>query len=198
MECKTTSTEIRQRGAVMTEWIVALGIGGLLLAVIAALAVHSTRSFITLSNYVDLGAQSRLAVDRMGQELRQALQVTAYAPDRITFQLDTNRITYAFVAAEKRLTRQVENGTRETLLKGCDYARFDIFQRQATNVTLTSGVSKLLSAVPVSLDPIYPVATPETAKIVQLTWTCSRNIMGRKASTEAAQFARIVIRKQSK
>lgn len=185
-------------GAMAAEWVIALGVGGLMLAVIAAFSLHGARTFVTLSNYVDLNGQSRLAVDRMGQEIRQAQKVTSYAADRITLLVGSNSVTYAYLADRRMLTRQVGNQTPQTLLTGCDSARFDIYQRQATNTTLTSAVSGLISLLPLSLDPIYPTATPDNAKIVQLTWNCSRELLGRKASTEAAQFARIVIRKQTK
>lgn len=107
-------------------------------------------------------------------------------------------MTYAYLPEKRELIRQVGNGNTQTLLKGCDYARFDIYQRQATNINLNSAMSQIISVSPLSIDPIYPVATKDNAKIVQLTWNCSRDILGQKASTEAAQFARIVIRKQSK
>lgn len=198
MECKTTYIKASRRGGILAEWIVGLGIGGILITVIAAFAVHSARSFVTLSNYVDLGAQSRSAVDRMGQEIRQAQRVTDYAADRLTVQVDTNYVTYSYLPAKRQLVRKLGNGPEQILLKGCDYARFDIYQRQATNINLGSAVSQIISLLPLSIEPIYPVATKENAKIVQLTWNCSRDILGRKASTESAQFARIVIRKQSK
>jgi hypothetical protein len=124
--------------------------------------------------------------------------VTAYAPEKVTLLVGTNSVTYAYVADRRILTRQVGNTTPQTLLTGCDSARFDIFQRQATNTDLSSVVSGVVSSIPLSVDPIYPAATPDTAKIVQLTWNCSRSILGKKANTEAAQFARIVIRKQTK
>lgn len=190
--------KLRQMGAAVAEWVVAVGVGGVLLAVIAAFSLHGARTFVTLSNYVDLNGQSRLAVDKMGQEIRQALKVTAYSPQSITLLVGTNSVTYAYMADRKILTRQVANEKPLTLLTGCDSARFDIYQRQATNTTLTSAVSGLIALLPLSLDPIYPTATPDTAKIVQLTWNCSRDLLGRKANTEAAQFARIVIRKQTK
>ena len=43
---------------------------------------------------------------------------------------------------------------------------------------------------------VYPVATPGTAKVVDVSWLCSRTIFGRKENTESVQTARIVIRKQ--
>ena len=168
----------------MVEWIIALGIGGLLLAVIAAFSLYSARSFVTLGNYTDLDGQSRLAVDRMGQEIREASQVVSYTPQKITIQLGATQVSYAYLADQRVLARQVGLQSR-TLLKGCDYARFDIYQRQATNTEWQA-------------TPTYPTATAATAKIVQLTWNCSRDILGRKANTEAQQSARIVIRKQAK
>jgi hypothetical protein len=198
MECKTTYTKGRRAGTALAEWLMAVGIGGLLLAVIASFSVYTTRFFITLSNYVDLDRQSRLAMDRMGQEIRQAEKVTAYAADRITVLVGSNQVTYAYLADGKRLTRQAGNAAPQTLLTGCDSARFDIYQRQATNVDLTAGVAQILGLLPISLTPAYPEATVDNAKIVQLSWNCSRSILGKTANTESSQFARIVIRKQSK
>jgi hypothetical protein len=126
------------------------------------------------------------------------LKVTSYAPEQITVLVGTNYVTYAYLANERKLTRRVIGQPTQTLLTGCDSARFDIFQRQATNTELSSAVSGILSLLPLSVDPIYPKATTDNAKIVQLTWNCSRSILGKKANTEAAQFARIVIRKQTK
>jgi len=198
MECKTTYTKGRRAGTALAEWLIAVGIGGLLLAVIASFSAYTARFFITLSNYVDLDRQSRLAMDRMGQEIRQAERVTAYAADKITFLVGSNQVTYTYVADGKRLTRQVGNATPQTLLTGCDSARFEIYQRQATNVDLAAGVSQILGLLPISLTPAYPAATVDNAKIVQLSWNCSRSILGKTANTESSQFARIVIRKQSK
>ena len=42
----------------------------------------------------------------------------------------------------------------------------------------------------------YPTANPDTCKLVQLSWICSRNILGKKANTESVQSAKVVIRKQ--
>lgn len=198
MECKITFTKSRRLGAAAAEWVVSLGVGGLLLTTMAAFSLHGARTFVTLSNYSDLNGQSRIAVDKMGQEIRQALKVTSYAPEQITVLVGTNYVTYAYLANERKLTRQVIGQPIQTLLTGCDSARFDIFQRQATNTELSSAVSGVLSLLPLSVDPIYPKATTDNAKIVQLTWNCSRSILGKKANTEAAQFARIVIRKQTK
>ena len=43
---------------------------------------------------------------------------------------------------------------------------------------------------------IYPAATAATAKVINVSWMCSRKIFGIKEDTESVQTARIVIRKQ--
>jgi len=43
---------------------------------------------------------------------------------------------------------------------------------------------------------VYLAATPATAKVVDVTWVCSRTVLGRRQNTENVQSARIVIRKQ--
>jgi Tfp pilus assembly protein PilW len=184
MECKITSTRARA-GAVIAEWVIAVGIGGLLLAVIAAFSLYSARSFVTLGNYTDLDGQSRIAVDRMGQEIREATQVVSCTASQLTVLVGTNQVSYTYLPDQKVLTRQLGTQNPQVLLKGCDSARFDIYQRQATNADW-------------QVVQVYPVATADTAKIVQLTWACSRSILGKKATTESMQSARIVIRKQAK
>jgi hypothetical protein len=36
----------------------------------------------------------------------------------------------------------------------------------------------------------------DAAKLVQVTWVCSRSILGKKVNTESVQSAKVVIRKQ--
>lgn len=181
MECKTTSTERRRAGAILAEWVVAVAVGSLVLSALAAFALFSARFFVTMRNCVDLDSQARQAVDRMSQEIRQADKLTAYHPQKISLLVGTNTVTYAYDEFEKSLSRLV--GTRKTaLLKGCESARFDIFTRQATNAVYD----------------LFPTATVDNAKVVQITWNCSRSILGVKENVESMQSAQVVIRKQSK
>jgi hypothetical protein len=43
---------------------------------------------------------------------------------------------------------------------------------------------------------VYPAASAATAKVVNVSWICSRQIMNGMENTESVQTARIVIRKQ--
>ena len=73
------------------------------------------------------------------------------------------------------------NGTQRALLEGCDYLDFQIFQR-----TAVGGVYDQ-----------YPVTADEAAaKIVQISWVCSRSLIGSLINSESVQSAKIVVRKQ--
>ena len=71
-------------------------------------------------------------------------------------------------------------GANKRLLTGCDALTFTIAQRTPKDGSYE----------------VYPAATPATAKVVNVSWNCSRLVLGRKANTENVQTARIVIRKQ--
>jgi hypothetical protein len=181
MECKTTSTKQRLAGALLAEWTVAVAVSCLVLAALAAFTLYSTRFFMTIRNCVDLDGQARIAVDRMSQEIRQADRVVSYDPQKISLALGTNTVTYLYDSNGKSLVRLFAN-RRTILLSGCDAARFDIFTRQATN----------------ALYDTFPCATVDNAKVVQITWNCSRDILGAKENTASMQTAQVVIRKQGK
>ena len=73
------------------------------------------------------------------------------------------------------------NGAQRALLEGCDYLDFQIFQR-----TSIAGVYDQ-----------YPVTADEAAaKIVQISWVCSRSLIANLINSESVQSAKIVIRKQ--
>ena len=41
----------------------------------------------------------------------------------------------------------------------------------------------------------YSTTDPALCKVVQLSWTCSRKVLGKKSTTESVQSAKVVIRK---
>src|SRR5438128_4971532 len=75
MDCMITSSntnKAHRQGLTLIEVMVASGIGTLVLAAVMAITFFSARSFAAVSNYVDLDAKSRTALDKMSQEIRQA------------------------------------------------------------------------------------------------------------------------------
>lgn len=148
----------------------------------AALVYYSARSFAAMGNYVDLDHRSRIALDTMSREIRQANRLTAHTTTSLTFEDDDGtELKYVYDSSDKELTRwKAGNQDTQPLLTECISLQFSIFQRNPIGGTYDQ----------------YPTATPDTCKLVQLTWTCSRKILGVDRNTESVQSAKIVIRKQ--
>jgi len=158
----------------------AIGITGLLLLALASISMLSGRTFAAFANYVDLDDKNRIGMDTLTRDLRECNKITGCIASRLDIEdSDGFTITYQFDPNAATLTRS-KNGITKTLLTGCDTLTFTIAQR---------------NPVGGSYD-VYPAATPATAKVVSVSWNCSRTILGRKANTENVQTARIVIRKQ--
>jgi hypothetical protein len=168
--------------------MVATALGGLVVAAVMALTFFSARSFAALTNYVDLDNFSRNALDTMSREIRQANRLVSGDDHHLVFE-HTNptngtaffNVSYTYNPDTKQLVRQ-QQGVSESkvLLQECDFLRFSIFQRNPINGSYDQ----------------YPTANPDTCKLVQLSWICSRNILGKKANTESVKSAKVVIRKQ--
>ena len=167
-------------GASLVEYLVSLGIGALILLIVAPLSLYSGRSFAGLANYVDLHSASVLALDRMSKEIRQTVGLTFYSATQLTFNDGTNRppLRYVYSPTARTLTR-IQGTQTNLLLKECDSLQFAIYQR---------------TPLPNTYDQ-YPTANATNCKVVQVTWNCSRTILGAKLNTESGQSAKIVIRK---
>ena len=124
MECNATSTEGRKRAAfTLVEFLVAIGIGGILLASLAQVVFYTGRSFAALMNYTELDKYSRNALDQMVYKIRQADELKSYSSNRLVFSyLKTNDLVYEYSADAKTLTETLQGNTR-TVLKSCDADR---------------------------------------------------------------------------
>src|SRR3954464_5042280 len=186
MECNVTLTKKRRRqsGITIMETMVGLTIGALVLAALAQLTFYTGRSFAALYNYIELDKYSRNALDQMVYKIRQTDSLTTYAPNRLVFSYNTtNTLTYQYAADSKQLFETITtpsgSATRKTLLKGCDALSFTIFQRNSVSGTY---------------DQFPATLTNNAAKLVQLSWTCSRTLLGSHVNTESVQSAKIVLR----
>ena len=171
----------------LVELLVAIGVSGIVFAAISSLVFYSARSFVALANYVDLDNSSRSALDKMSSEIRQANRLTSYSPTNLCFEVvdpttgATTTLTYTYDSAAGTLKRNYTNQTT-TLLKEInpDALKFSMYQR---------------NPVEGSVDQ-YPTTDPAVCKVVQLSWTCSRKVLGKKSNTESVQSAKVVIRKE--
>jgi len=186
MVCTTTSTKARCRALTLVELLVATAISGVLIAAVMSLTFYSARSFAAMANYVDLDNCSRNALDVMSREIRQADCLVSGDDHQLVFRHTnpgngaTFTIGYTYNPDTRVLARLQQGGPRTVLLDECDFLKFSIYQRNPIGGTYDQ----------------YSTANPATCKLVQLSWICSRNILGKKANTESVQSAKVVIRKQ--
>jgi hypothetical protein len=119
-----------------------------------------------------------MALDNMSRTIRQSRQVTAYASNSITL-LDAggNNVQYALDPASRSLIR-VKGGATNTYLTGCNSLQFWIYQRTPKSNSFAC------------YDPAYVT----NAKLVQVTWSCSRQIFGANVNNEVVESASICLR----
>lgn len=184
MDLKTTSTELagprRHQGYTLVEILIMMPVTALCLGALMAVCIFGTRSFHAMLNYTDLSAKNRNAANTMVRELREALRVTSCSTNTLVFaDSDGVAVTYTYDAGQGTLTRQ-RAGESQILLTGCERMRFDLGERNPIGGTYE----------------VYPAATADTAKVVDISWLCSRTILGIRQNSESVQTARVVIRKQ--
>ena len=168
------------RAFTLVELLVGLAISGILATALMSLVFYTSRSFAALTNYVELDAYSKNALDRMTSEIRQVRRLTTGSERELVFQdFDGQELRYTYDPTAKTLTRS-KGGVRdpEPLLKQCDSLRFSLFQRNPRGGSYDQ----------------YPAATPATCKLIQVRWVCSRDLIHARQNTESILSAKIVIR----
>src|SRR6185503_8459915 len=106
MECNVTSTKRRRTsGFTLVEFLVALGLTGIVLTAIAQLTFYTGRSFAALLNYTELDKYSRNALDQMVYKIRQADELDSYSPTHLAFTYGgTNTLVYDYSPSAHILT----------------------------------------------------------------------------------------------
>jgi YD repeat-containing protein len=172
-----------RKGFVLSEMLVVMGITVILSLAVMSFFMLSSRSFAAIFNYVDLDDANRVCMDTMSRDIRQANRVKSLSTNGTvqTLVLDdaSGDLSYAWDGAARTITRTDYLGS-QVVLRNCDSLHFDLRIHTPVNGTLE----------------LYDAAGPATAKVVDVSWVCSRSIFGRKENTESVQTARIVIRKQ--
>jgi hypothetical protein len=167
-------------GFSLAEYIIGMGVGSIVLVAVAGISLYSGRSFAGLANYSDLNATSLHAIDYMTRDIRQAVRLQSFTTNQLVlgFQGSSDSLVFTYSPTDRTLIRQ-HGADRKVLLKDCDYLNFSVFQRSPIAGTYDQ----------------FPAALPGTGKVIEVTWSCSRKILGSKINSENAQTAKIVIRK---
>ena len=156
---------------------VAFGIALIVSAAVGMSALFAARTFEASGNYADLSRASRHTLDIMTADIRQARTLTSYATNSLSFVDVTNgTFSYTWDPNAATITR-VYNGATQVMLGHCDSLVFHISQRNPSN-NFT----------------FWPAPTAANAKLIDVSWTCSRQIFGQKINTEDIQTAKITMR----
>jgi hypothetical protein len=168
----------RSRAFSLVEVMIATGLAGIVAAVLAMVVYFTSRSFVASTNYTDMALLSRMALDNMSRTIRQCRQVSDYATNSITL-LDAsgNSVQFAYNPSSHSLV-SISGGATNTYLSGCNALEFWLYQRTPKSNNFTC----------------YDPAFMTNAKLVQVTWSCSRQIFGMSVNNEVVESASICLR----
>jgi len=175
----------------LVEVMVAVGLGSMLLATAGSLWLFGSRSFVAMSNYTDLDNKSRNAVDLMSRDIRQATRVTAFQNNgntkllTVTNAFTGTEITYTWDANLRTLSCRKTGQPEQVYLTECDRWDFELYQRrpQSGGTYVFHPATNVAGAYDLSI-----------CKLINMTWKCSRTILGSKMNTESVQTAQVVLR----
>ena len=186
------SATTRTRGFTLVEFMVAMGISSLLLTAVALMGIYGSRAFAGMGNYSDLDNQSRNALDMISAELRECSAVLAFKTNlpvrSITLTNDQMQkiVKLEWDSDDRTLVMAVTGDEPRVMLKDCDRWDFRFFNR-APKLTSTNFV-------------FYPATNaagaliPARCKLIDMSWKCSRTVLGNPMNTESMQTAQIVLR----
>jgi prepilin-type N-terminal cleavage/methylation domain-containing protein len=175
-------------GFTLVEFMVAMGVGCVLLTVIGALSLWSGKSFAAIANYTTLDYASRNALDRLTREIRQTDGLRSYTTNgtqrilRLINPTNQQNVDIVYDTAEKTLVLK-KNDVPVTLLRDCNTLNFTLYTRN----TISNSFNE------------YPFFTatddPKMCKVIKINWICSRRLFPTELiNSESVQTAKIVIR----
>ncbi len=115
-------------GVTLVEMMVAMAIGGIVLAIVGSLSLWSSKSFAAMANYAELDNASRNALDRVTREIRQVQGLNTYTDNANLKELslvdsDGQPLYFRYNKAAKTLTR-VKKWRIDDIASGLHIAQF--------------------------------------------------------------------------
>lgn len=175
-------------GFTLAEYMVGMSVGLLVMAAAMALWAFGSRTCAALFSYVELSSMSKFALDRVSQQIRNASRVEGCAVDRLVISVPpdtgtgTVQVIYAYNKTNQTFTQTMVTSSNKqvtTLLTGCTNFQFAVYQR-----TPQYNSSALITNA----------WSTNTAKVVEMRWTCVRKLTGDKNNIETQASAKVVMR----
>lgn len=171
----------------LPEMMVTVALGTLILGSVVTFYVGMHRSLDATMNYQELDRQSRNALDVMTTDIRNAATLTNLSSTSLGFtNLDGSALIYTwdgsdvlkYTNASTTLAGCPRGGV---LLRGCNFLRFTVFQRNPSN-----GTTMIFWPAPATNLPL--------AKVVVMDWVCRRTNYTTLTDSESVQTAKVVMR----
>jgi len=174
-----------QAGFTLPEMLMAVGVGSIVLAMVTGLFLFGLRSFAAMSNYAELSGKSRQSLDLLLRDIRQATNVLSFNTNlpikSLTLGTYDGTVTYAWDsnAGVLTTTKAYPSGATivQTNLIGCEQWNFFLYQRTPTNGYV-----------------FFPTTDLKICKLIEMSWKCSRSMLGKKVNSEEIMTAQVVIR----
>ncbi len=172
----------------LVEVLVASGLGCMVLGATMVVFLYGMFSFAGLGNYAILTGQSRVSIDTLSREMREATGLleasisvapSSTAPKYLTFTnaFQGTTFTYRWDPATHIMTAERPGIGTNVCLTGCDEWTFTLYQR-----------------TPHQNWNFYTASDLATCKLINMSWKCSRMILGKKINTEEVVTAQVVLR----
>jgi len=169
----------------LAEMLVAVGAASIVLVMVVVVFLFGLRSFAAMSNYAELSGKSRQSLDLLLRDIRQATNVVSINTNlpikSLTLATYDGTVTYSWDSNASVLTttKAYPSGTTivQTNLTGCEQWNFFLYQRTPTNGYV-----------------FYPTTDLRLCKLIEMSWKCSRTMLGKKVNSEEIMTAQVVIR----
>jgi Tfp pilus assembly protein PilW len=169
-------------GMTLIETLVGIGIGSLVILVLASVSLYSARSFSSLTEFSELNRTNRMALDQVSRDVRQSKGLKSFTNSANASVLVFKDAvgTFSLIYSNKTLKQTTSYNTNEkVLLTGC-----------------TSFTNHLFQGSPILGTTNFVKTTdPAEVKMVQLVWSCQRKVDYKQTNSDL-QTMRIVIRKK--
>lgn len=180
-------------GFTLVEMMISVVISAFVIASIVALAIISSQNFASTANYVNMDDQSRYALDRISREIRNATALCATNANYLVLTNANKGTTATILFTNSSIVLKKTSQQDKTLLTGCDSFKFQLLNREAWITTNNNNINITFYA---ATNPATGNLDMNYCKVIDLSWKCSRRIIGSKLSTEVVQTAQVVLRNQ--
>ncbi len=183
-------------GFTFVEMLVAVAIGVGVIGVVVVLTIASSFNYLATYNYTSMDDQSRNALDKISKEIRNSTSLVSFSTNNpqqlvLTNALASDGATITYNSNTSKLTLAKPHTSTVTLLTGCDSFSFKLFDRYPIATGNTFSFYASTNFLTGAIDPTF-------TKVINMTWKCSRTILGSKLNTEIVQTAQVVLRNKVK